>query len=64
MLSERLSSFLAQAVVSIVSLIAHDNWGLVWLATAISGLVVLGAPQVVETLGWWRTKRAKHIPLN
>jgi fumarate reductase subunit C len=34
------------AVVSIVSLILHDSWGLVWLVTGLASLVVMGAPQV------------------
>ncbi len=35
-----------QAVVSIISLILHDSWGLVWLVTGLASLVVMGAPQV------------------
>ncbi|KAL4432402.1 hypothetical protein ABPG77_001701 [Micractinium sp. CCAP 211/92] len=47
---------LVLAVVSIISLILHDSWGLVWLVTGLASLVVMGAPQVVETLHWWRAR--------
>lgn len=46
------------AIVSILSLIWHDNWGLVWLVTGLVSLVIMGAPQVVESVGWWRARRA------
>lgn len=52
---------LVLAVVSIVSLILHDNWGLVWLVTGLASLVVLGAPQVVETLHWWRARGEQKV---
>lgn len=45
------------AVVAVVSLIANDNWLFIWLVTGIAGLVVMGAPQLVETVGWWRRRR-------
>lgn len=53
-----------QAVVSIISLILHDSWGLVWLVTGLASLVVMGAPQVrrgcqkrLHTDGWTLTSR-------
>lgn len=42
---------------AIVSLIAHDNWLFIWLITGVVSLVVMGAPQVVETVGWLRRRR-------
>jgi hypothetical protein len=48
------------AVVSIISLIFDDNWGIVWLVTGIASLVILGLPQVVELLNLWKeSKQAK-----
>lgn len=49
------------AVVSIVSLIAHDSWGFVWLVTGAASLVVMGLPQVVDILYRWKAR--KHVPL-
>lgn len=50
------------AVVSIISLIFDDNWGIVWLVTGLVGVVVLGLPQVVELLNLWKESRqAKQL---
>ena len=38
------------AVVSIISLIYDDNWGIVWLVTGLVSLVVFSLPQVAEIL--------------
>lgn len=43
---------------SIVSLILHESWGLVWLVTGLVGLVVMSVPQAVELVGWWRERQA------
>lgn len=43
---------------SIVTLIAHANWGLVWLVTGLVSLVVFSIPQAVELVGWWRERKA------
>ncbi|KAI3433730.1 hypothetical protein D9Q98_003538 [Chlorella vulgaris] len=49
------------AVVSIVSLILHDSWGLVWLVTGLASLVVMGAPQVVELVTLYRATKQKPV---
>ena len=61
LLDRRLAAFCVgalQAVVSIVSLILNNNWAFVWMVTGIAGLVVLSAPQISESLGAWRAKKA------
>ncbi len=47
-----------QAVVSIISLIVHDNWLFVWLVTGLVSLVVFSIPQLVEFAGWWQQRKA------
>jgi di/tricarboxylate transporter len=46
------------AVVSIVSLIVHENWLFVWLVTGLVSLVVFSIPQLVEFAGWWQQRKA------
>lgn len=50
---------IVQAVVSIISLIVHENWLFVWLITGLVSLVVFSIPQLVEIAGWWQEKKAK-----
>jgi hypothetical protein len=47
-----------QAVVSIISLILHNNWAYVWLVTGIAGLLVFSAPQISELAGIYRSRKA------
>ena len=47
-----------QAVVSIVSLILHNDWAFVWLVTGIAGLLVFSAPQISELAGIYRSRKA------
>lgn len=49
---------IVQAVVSIISLIVHENWLFVWLITGLVSLVVFSIPQLVEIVGWWQQRRA------